>query len=235
MYTFCKRASLHNTFEFNGFKRFYTSLNSPQEAIEIEDLPEVVPYFGKVISVGDGIANVEGLLDVQAGELVEFSSGIKGLVLNLEFDHTGIVIFGDDRSVQVNDWCLRSGTILDVAVGEKTLGRILNALGEPIDDKGVIDTQQRQRIEVKAPGIIQRRSVHEPLQTGLKAIDALLPIGRGQRELIIGDRQTGKTAIAIDTIINQLSENVFCVYVAIGQKQSTVIQLVHALEQANAL
>jgi len=228
---------LYTIFKLNNTARFFTMNHSllDNEELGLEDLPEVVPYFGKVISVGDGIANVEGLLDVQAGELVEFSSGTKGLVLNLEFDHTGIVIFGDDRSVQVNDWCLRSGTILDVAVGEKTLGRILNALGDPIDDKGPIESTQKQRVEVKAPGIIQRRSVHEPLQTGLKAIDALLPIGRGQRELIIGDRQTGKTAIAIDTIINQSSENVFCIYVAIGQKQSTVIQLVHALEQANAL
>ncbi len=202
-----------------------------------------VSEVGQVLSVGDGIARVYGLDNVQAGELVEFPGGIKGMALNLEEDNVGIVIFGEDRNIKEGDVVKRTGTIVDVPVGKELLGRVVDPLGNPIDGKGPLKAKKRQRIEVKAPGIIPRKSVHEPVQTGLKAIDSLVPIGRGQRELIIGDRQTGKTAVAIDAIINQKEINsgddetkkLYCIYVAIGQKRSTVAQIVKSLEEAGAL
>src|SRR5678815_3427226 len=202
-----------------------------------------VAEVGQVISVGDGIARVYGLDNVQAGEMVEFPRGIKGMALNLETDNVGIVIFGNDRDIKEGDTVKRTGTIVDVPVGKGLLGRVVDALGNPIDGKGPIQTTERRRVEVKAPGIIPRRSVHEPVQTGLKAIDSLVPIGRGQRELIIGDRQTGKTAVAIDTFINQKdinagddeSKKLYCIYVAVGQKRSTVAQIVRALEENGAM
>jgi len=203
-----------------------------------------VAEVGQVLSVGDGIARVYGLDNVQAGEMVEFSAGLKGMALNLESDNVGVVIFGDDRSIKEGDVVKRTGTIVDVPVGKKLLGRVVDGLGNPIDGKGDLDKKlERRRVEVKAPGIIPRQSVNQPMQTGLKALDTLIPIGRGQRELIIGDRQTGKTAIAIDTIINQKEINksgeekdkLYCIYVAIGQKQSTVAQIVKTLEDAGAM
>ena len=202
-----------------------------------------VAEVGQVIMVGDGIARAYGLDNVQAGEMVEFSSGVKGMALNLEADNVGIVIFGDDRSIKEGDTVKRTNAIVDVPVGRGLLGRVVDALGEPIDGKGPIESETRGRVEVKAPGIIPRRSVHQPVQTGLKPIDSLIPIGRGQRELIIGDRQTGKTAIIIDTIINQKAVNesddesakLYCIYVAVGQKRSTVAQLVKTLEDYGAL
>jgi proton translocating ATP synthase F1 alpha subunit len=202
-----------------------------------------IDEIGRVLSIGDGIARVYGLNKVQAGEMVEFSSGVKGMALNLENDNVGIVVFGNDSAIHEGDVVKRTGNIVDVPVGKGTLGRVLDGLGNPIDGKGPLKDVTRQRVEVKAPGIIARKSVHEPMQTGLKAVDSLVPIGRGQRELIIGDRQTGKTAIAIDTIINQKeahlgtddSKKLFCVYVAVGQKRSTVAQLVKMLESAGAL
>lgn len=200
---------------------------------------------GRVLSVGDGIARVYGLNNIQAGEMVEFSSGVRGMALNLENDNVGIVIFGNDRVIKEGDVVKRTGSIVDVPVGKELLGRVIDALGNPIDGKGPIQSANRKRVEVKAPGIISRKSVNEPMQTGLKAVDSLVPIGRGQRELIIGDRQTGKTAVAIDAMINQRSVNVaagnddkkklFCIYVAIGQKRSTVAQIVKTLEEAGAL
>jgi len=202
-----------------------------------------VAEVGQVLSVGDGIARVYGLDQVQAGEMVEFPGGIKGMALNLETDNVGIVIFGDDRTIKEGDTVKRTGTIVDVPVGEGLLGRVVDGLGNPIDGKGPLENVTRQRVEVKAPGIIPRKSVHEPMQTGLKAIDSLIPVGRGQRELIIGDRQTGKTAVIIDTIINQKAahesgddtEKLFCIYVAVGQKRSTVAQLVKTLEDYDAM
>jgi len=203
-----------------------------------------ITEVGQVLSVGDGIARVYGLDNVQAGEMVEFSDGSKGMALNLENDNVGVVIFGDDRNIKEGDVVKRTGSIVDVPVGKELLGRVVDGLGNPIDGKGVLDKKlKRNRVEVKAPGIIPRQSVNEPVQTGLKAIDSLIPIGRGQRELIIGDRQTGKTAVAIDTIINQKEINLkgdekkklYCIYVAIGQKQSTVAQLVKTLEDAGAM
>jgi len=203
-----------------------------------------ISEVGQVLSVGDGIARVHGLDNVQAGEMVEFSTGIKGMALNLESDNVGVVIFGDDRSIKEGDVVKRTGAIVDVPVGKKLLGRVVDALGNPIDGKGELDKKlKKRRVEVKAPGIIPRQSVNQPMQTGLKALDTLIPIGRGQRELIIGDRQTGKTAIAIDTIINQKEINksseeknkLYCVYVAIGQKRSTVAQIVKTLEDAGAM
>ncbi|HET6221417.1 MAG TPA: F0F1 ATP synthase subunit alpha, partial [Dongiaceae bacterium] len=187
-----------------------------------------VAEVGTVLSVGDGVARVYGLDNVQAGELVEFPGGVRGMALNLETDNVGVVIFGDDRYIKEGDTVKRTGTIVDVPVGRGLLGRVVDALGNPIDGKGPITDVTRQRVEVKAPGIIPRKSVHEPMQTGLKAIDSLVPVGRGQRELIIGDRQTGKTAVAIDTILNQKainaggdeSKKLYCIYVAIGQKRS---------------
>ncbi|KAJ2321333.1 Alpha subunit of the F1 sector of mitochondrial F1F0 ATP synthase, partial [Coemansia sp. RSA 2704] len=198
---------------------------------------------GRVLSVGDGIARVYGLKNVQAEEMVEFSSGVQGMALNLEADNVGIVVFGNDRLIKEGDTVKRTGSIVDVPVGEALLGRVVDALGNPIDGKGPINTTQRSRAMVKAPGIIPRQSVHEPMQTGIKSIDSMLPIGRGQRELIIGDRQTGKTSVTLDTILNQKRWNdgadetkkLYCVYVAIGQKRSTVAQFVQTLEENDAL
>jgi len=202
-----------------------------------------VSEIGTVLSVGDGIARIHGLDNVQAGEMVEFANGIKGMALNLEADNVGVVIFGTDSEIREGDTVRRTGTIVDVPVGKALLGRVVDGLGNPIDGKGPIETTERRRVEVKAPGIIPRKSVHEPVQTGLKALDALVPVGRGQRELIIGDRQTGKSAVAIDTFINQRetnksgdeSEKLYCIYVAIGQKRSTVAQIVRTLEENGAM
>jgi len=202
-----------------------------------------IDEVGKVFSVGDGIARIYGLDKVQAGEMVEFSKGLQGMALNLENDNVGVVIFGDDREIKEGDVVKRTGSIVDVPVGEGLLGRITDGLGEPIDGLGPIKADSRQRVEIKAPGILARKSVHEPVQTGLKAVDSLIPIGRGQRELIIGDRQTGKTAVALDTMLNQVSVNklgnksksLYCVYVAVGQKRSTVAQLAGVLEENDAL
>ncbi|WP_026873406.1 F0F1 ATP synthase subunit alpha [Inquilinus limosus] len=202
-----------------------------------------VAEVGQVLSVGDGVARVYGLDNVQAGEMVEFPGGIKGMALNLETDNVGIVIFGEDRDIKEGDTVKRTGAIVEVPVGRGLLGRVVDALGNPIDGKGPIQDAKMSRVEVKAPGIIPRKSVHEPMQTGLKSIDALTPIGRGQRELIIGDRQTGKTAVAIDTILNQREINksgdekqkLYCIYVAVGQKRSTVAQIVKTLEEYGAL
>ena len=194
-----------------------------------------VSETGSVLSVGDGVARIYGLEKVMAGELVEFPNNITGMVLNLETDSVGVVIFGNDRDIREGDTVKRTGKIVQVPVGEALLGRVVNALGLPIDGQGPIASKESRVIELKAPGILKRKSVHEPLQTGIKAIDALIPIGRGQRELIIGDRQTGKTAIAIDTIINQKGQNVHCFYVAIGQKKSTVAQVVEKLRAAGAM
>ncbi|MDZ4776758.1 MAG: F0F1 ATP synthase subunit alpha [Alphaproteobacteria bacterium] len=203
-----------------------------------------VADVGRILSVGDGIARVYGLDNVQAGEMVEFPGGAKGMALNLEKDNVGVVIFGEDRGLKEGDTVKRLGEIVDVPVGKALLGRVVNPLGEPIDGKGPIKATERRRVDVKAPGIIPRKSVHEPMQTGIKAIDALIPIGRGQRELIIGDRQTGKTAVAVDTILYQKdahdknlseTEKLYCIYVVIGQKRSTVAQIVKMLEDKGAL
>ncbi|WP_296744318.1 F0F1 ATP synthase subunit alpha [Mesorhizobium sp.] len=202
-----------------------------------------VSEVGQVLSVGDGIARVYGLDNVQAGEMVEFPGGIRGMALNLEADNVGVVIFGADRDIKEGDTVKRTGAIVDVPVGPGLLGRVVDALGNPIDGKGPIKATERRRVDVKAPGIIPRKSVHEPMSTGLKAIDALIPVGRGQRELVIGDRQTGKTAIILDTMLNQKSvhdngpekEKLYCVYVAVGQKRSTVAQFVKVLEERGAL
>ena len=194
-----------------------------------------VAETGTVLSAGDGIARVYGLEKVQAGELVEFANGVSGLVLNLEEDNVGVAVMGDAQGIGEGDLVRRTARIIDVPVGEGLLGRVVDALGNPIDGKGDLGTTERRRVELKAPGIVTRKSVNEPLQTGLKCIDAMTPIGRGQRELIIGDRQTGKTAIAIDTIINQKNTDVFCIYVACGQKQSTVAQVVAKLAEHDAL
>jgi F-type H+-transporting ATPase subunit alpha len=202
-----------------------------------------VSEVGQVLSVGDGIARVYGLDKVQAGEMVEFPGGIRGMALNLEVDNVGVVIFGDDRNIGEGDTVKRTGSIVEVPVGKGLLGRVVDALGNPIDGRGPINADQKSRVDVKAPGILPRRSVHEPMATGLKAIDSLIPIGRGQRELIIGDRQTGKTAIILDTFLNQKPINqsndekakLYCIYVAVGQKRSTVAQFVKALEDRGAL
>ena len=202
-----------------------------------------VSEVGQVLSVGDGIARVYGLDNVQAGEMVEFDGGIRGMALNLEIDNVGVVIFGTDRDIKEGDTVKRTGAIVEVPVGKGLLGRVVDALGNPIDGKGPIEADERRRVDVKAPGIIPRKSVHEPMSTGLKAVDALIPIGRGQRELIIGDRQTGKTAIILDTILNQKSLNagddeskkLYCIYVAVGQKRSTVAQFAKELEDQGAL
>ncbi|MBW8268789.1 F0F1 ATP synthase subunit alpha [Caldovatus aquaticus] len=203
-----------------------------------------VAEVGTVLTVGDGIARCYGLQNVMAGEMVEFpAAGLRGMALNLEVDNVGVVIFGDDKAIREGDTVQRTGSIVDVPVGKGLLGRVVDALGNPIDGKGPIQATERRRVEVKAPGIIPRRSVHEPVQTGIKAIDALIPIGRGQRELIIGDRQTGKTAVIVDTIINQKGVNasgdekqkLYCIYVAVGQKRSTVAQLVKTLEENGAM
>jgi len=203
-----------------------------------------VSEAGQVLSVGDGIARVFGLQNVMAGEMVEFpGAGLRGMALNLETDNVGIVVFGNDSRIREGDTVTRTGTIVDVPIGRGLLGRVVDGLGNPIDGKGPIDSTERSRVEVKAPGIIPRKSVHEPMQTGLKSIDALIPVGRGQRELVIGDRQTGKTAVLIDTILNQKtinaggddSKKLFCIYVAIGQKRSTVAQIVRTLEENGAM
>jgi F-type H+/Na+-transporting ATPase subunit alpha len=202
-----------------------------------------VSETGQVLSVGDGIARIYGLDNVQAGEMVEFANGVQGMALNLEADNVGVVIFGSDSEIKEGDTVKRTGTIVDVPVGKGLLGRVVDGLGNPIDGKGPLVNVERRRAEVKAPGIIPRTSVHEPVQTGLKALDALVPVGRGQRELIIGDRQTGKTAVAIDTFINQKqvnagddeSKKLYCIYVAIGQKRSTVAQIVRMLEENGAM
>ncbi|KAG5103866.1 hypothetical protein JHK82_044062 [Glycine max] len=217
----------------------------PADVVTIIGTQDIVSgEIGRVVSVGDGIARVYGLNEIQAGEMVEFASGVKGIALNLENENVGIVVFGSDTAIKEGDLVKRTGSIVDVPAGKAMLGRVVDALGVPIDGRGALSDHERRRVEVKAPGIIERKSVHEPMQTGLKAVDSLVPIGRGQRELIIGDRQTGKTAIAIDTILNQKqmnsratseSETLYCVYVAIGQKRSTVAQLVQILSEANAL
>src|SRR5471032_2408328 len=202
-----------------------------------------VAEVGQVLSIGDGIARIHGLDKVQAGEMVEFGNGMKGMALNLETDNVGVVVFGDDSGIREGDMVKRTGAIVEVPVGRGLLGRVVDALGNPIDGKGPLTDVKRTRVEVKAPGIIPRKSVHEPVQTGLKAIDALVPVGRGQRELIIGDRQTGKTAVAIDTILNQKgvnagtdeSKKLYCIYVAIGQKRSTVAQIVKTLQDYGAM
>ncbi|MBI1216339.1 MAG: F0F1 ATP synthase subunit alpha [Alphaproteobacteria bacterium] len=215
-------------------------LKSQIEKFGVEaDVAEV----GQVVSVGDGVARVYGLDKVKAGEMVEFSNGIKGMALNLETDNVGVVICGDDRDIEEGDTVRQTGEIVSVPVGKELLGRVVDALGNPIDGKGPIKSKDLKRVDVKAPGIIARKSVHEPMQTGIKALDALVPVGRGQRELIIGDRQTGKTAIAVDTILNQKDINkgddekkkLYCVYVAVGQKRSTVAQLVKTLEDNGAM
>ena len=202
-----------------------------------------IAEIGQVLSVGDGVARIYGLEGVMAGEMVEFPGGLKGMALNLESDNVGVVIFGDDRGVKEGDIVKRTGEIVQVPIGEELLGRVVDALGNPIDGKGPIKTKNRARVDVKAPGIIPRKSVHEPMETGIKALDALVPVGRGQRELIIGDRQTGKTAVAIDAIINQKvhfdnnneDKKLYCIYVACGQKRSTVAQIVKTLEEMGAM
>jgi F-type H+-transporting ATPase subunit alpha len=215
-----------------------------KQQIATFDTDANVAETGQVLSVGDGIARIFGLQNVMAGELVQFpSAGLTGMALNLETDNVGVVIFGEDRAIREGDTVSRTGRIVDVPVGMGLLGRVVDGLGQPIDGKGPIPGDQRSLVEVKAPGIIPRKSVHEPMQTGIKAIDALIPIGRGQRELIIGDRQTGKTAVILDTIINQKlansgddeSKKLFCIYVAIGQKRSTVAQIVRTLEENGAM
>jgi F-type H+-transporting ATPase subunit alpha len=214
-----------------------------KEQIESFGTEADVAEVGQVLSVGDNVARVYGLDNVQAGELVEFPGGVLGMALNLEHDNVGVVLFGEDRGIKEGDTVKRTGRIVDAPVGKGLLGRVVDALGNPIDGKGPIEDAGRSLVEVKAPGIIPRRSVHEPMQTGLKAIDSLIPIGRGQRELIIGDRQTGKTAIALDTIINQKpinqgddeSKKLYCIYVAVGQKRSSVAQFVKALEENGAM
>lgn len=203
--------------------------------IEDYDKRVEVSETGTVITIGDGIARIYGLEKAMAGELLEFPHDVFGMVLNLEEDNVGAALLGDDRLIVEGDQVKRTGRIVDAPVGPALLGRVVNSLGQPIDGKGPIDTDERSQVEVKAPGIIARKSVHEPLQTGLKAIDSMVPIGRGQRELIIGDRQTGKTAVAIDTIINQKGLDVKCIYVAVGQKESTVAQVVEKLTQHGAM
>ena len=214
-----------------------------KQQIKDFDNKSEVSEIGQVLSVGDGIARIYGLDNVQAGEMVEFPGGIRGMALNLEEDNVGAVIFGSDRDIREGDTVKRTGDIVSVPVGKELLGRVVDPLGNPLDGKGPINASENRKVDVKAPGIIPRKSVHEPMQTGLKAVDALIPIGRGQRELIIGDRQTGKTAIAVDAILNQRAVNegddesakLYCVYVAIGQKRSTVAQIVKTLEENDAL
>src|SRR3989338_7041833 len=214
-----------------------------QERLNGYQAKATMDEVGRVLSVGDGIARIYGLRSVQAGEMVSFESGVKGMALNLEDDNVGVVIFGSDESVKEGDVAKRTLEIMDVPIGKKLLGRVVDALGNPIDGLGDLGETERGLIEIKAPGIIKRKSVHEPVETGIKAIDALVPVGRGQRELIIGDRQTGKTALAIDTIINQRryhheddpSKKLYCIYVAIGQKRSSVARLVKTLKDAGAL
>ena len=214
-----------------------------KEQIKGFDQKSEVSEIGQVLSVGDGIARIYGLDNVQAGEMVEFPGGIRGMALNLEEDNVGVVVFGSDRDIREGDTVKRTGDIVSVPVGKGLLGRVVDSLGNPLDGKGPIEAEANMKVDVKAPGIIPRKSVHEPMQTGLKAVDALIPVGRGQRELVIGDRQTGKTAIAIDAILNQKAINegddesakLYCVYVAIGQKRSTVAQIVKTLEENDAM
>ena len=194
-----------------------------------------VAEVGQVLSVSDGVARIYGLDNVQAGEMVEFANGVKGMALNLEIDNVGVVIFGDDRGIKEGDTVKRTGAIVEVPSGRGMLGRVVDGLGNPIDGKGPLTDVTMNRVEVKAPGIIPRKSVHEPMQTGIKAVDSLIPVGRGQRELIIGDRQTGKTAVAIDAIINQKGTGIKCIYVAIGQKASSVANVVSKLEEHGAM
>jgi F-type H+-transporting ATPase subunit alpha len=236
-------AGFHNSVSYNN-KKLQIGEASAVLAEKISKISQLndIKEFGTVISIGDGIARVFGLTKVQAGEMVEFSSGVRGMALNLETDNVGVVVLGNDRQIQEGDVVKRTGSIVDVPIGEEMLGRVFDALGNPIDGLGAIKTDRRQRVEIKAPGIIPRKSVHEPMQTCLKAVDCLVPIGRGQRELIIGDRQTGKTAIAIDTILNQKKnfdtgdkvKQLFCIYVAIGQKRSTVANIVKILRDKGA-
>jgi len=236
-------AGFHSSQAYNKKLNFGESFVVLEEKISKISQLNNIQEFGTVISIGDGIARVFGLSKVQAGEMVEFSSGVRGMALNLETDNVGVVVLGNDRQIQEGDVVKRTGAIVDVPIGEEMLGRVFDALGNPIDGHGPVRTERRQRIEIKAPGIIPRKSVHEPMQTGLKAVDCLVPIGRGQRELIIGDRQTGKTAIAIDTIINQkknfetgdTDKQLFCIYVAIGQKRSTVANIVKILRDNGAM
>jgi F-type H+-transporting ATPase subunit alpha len=206
-----------------------------RQQIQDFDQKTEVAETGSVLSVGDGVARIYGLENVQSGELIEFDNGVEGLVLNLDEDSVGVAIMGSDRNIKEGDGCKRTGRIADVGVGDACLGRVLNGLGIPVDGKGDIDAAERRIIETKAPGIIARKPVHEPMQTGITAVDGMIPVGRGQRELIIGDRQTGKTAVAIDTVINQKTTGVKCVYVAIGQKQSTVAQVYDRLAKAGAM
>ncbi|MCK5679329.1 F0F1 ATP synthase subunit alpha, partial [bacterium] len=206
-----------------------------KDQIENYEKKVEVSETGTILTVGDGIARIYGLENAMAGELLLFPHDIYGMVLNLEEDNVGAVLFGEDIEIGEGDEVKRTGRIVEVPVGDALLGRVVNALGQPIDGKGPVETDLSRRVEVKAPGIVDRQSVHEPLQTGLKAIDSMVPIGRGQRELIIGDRQTGKTAVAIDTIINQKDTDVYCIYVAIGQKRSTVAQVVAKLEEHGAM
>lgn len=233
--------TFHSSISCNGGAPEFSSIL--EERILGQSVQTNLDETGRVLSIGDGIARVYGLKNIQAEEMVEFSSGLKGMALNLEPDNVGVVVFGNDKLIKEGDVVKRAGAIVDVPVGEELLGRVVDALGNPIDGRGALKTTTRQRVGVKAPGIIPRISVREPMQTGIKAVDSLVPIGRGQRELIIGDRQTGKTAIAIDTIINQKRFNdaaeekkkLYCIYVAIGQKRSTVAQLVKRLTDADAM
>ncbi|MEX1367702.1 MAG: F0F1 ATP synthase subunit alpha [Nannocystaceae bacterium] len=206
-----------------------------REQVQGYDNSLSVEETGTVLTVGDGIARIDGLSNAMAGELLEFPHDVRGLVLNLEEGNVGAALLGNDNLIKEGDTVKRTGSIMSVPVGDALIGRVLNALGEPIDGQGPLDTELTRQVEIKAPGIVQRKSVHEPMQTGLKAIDAMIPIGRGQRELIIGDRQTGKTAVAVDTIINQKGQNMICVYVAIGQKQSTVATVVDRLRREGAM
>ncbi|CAN7083874.1 unnamed protein product [Brassica oleracea var. botrytis] len=224
-----RAAELTNLFE-SRIRNFYANFQ--------------VDEIGRVVSVGDGIAQVYGLNEIQAGEMVLLSNGLKGMAFNLENENVRIVVFGGDTAIKEGDLVKRTGSIVDVPAGKAMLGRVVDAMGVPIDGRGALSDHEQRRVEVKAPGILERKSVHEPMQTGLKAVDSLVPIGRGQRELLIGDRQTGKMTIAIDTILNQKqinsratseSETMYCVYVAIGHKRSTVGQLIQTLEEANAL
>ena len=206
-----------------------------REQVQGYDASLSVEETGTVLTVGDGIARVDGLANAMAGELLDFPHGVRGMVLNLEEGNVGVALLGSDELIKEGDQVKRSGEIMSVPVGKGLVGRVVNALGEPIDGKGPLDSSETRVVEVKAPGIVQRKSVHEPMQTGIKAIDSMIPIGRGQRELIIGDRQTGKTAVAVDTIINQKGQNMICVYVAIGQKQSTVAAVVDRLQREGAM
>merc|ERR1711923_575530 len=235
---------LSTSSQLNGAKAASGEISSILEERVLGAAPAVnLEETGRVLSIGDGIARVYGLKNIQAEEMVEFSSGLKGMALNLEPDNVGVVVFGNDKLIKEGDVVKRTGAIVDVPVGDALLGRVVDALGQPIDGKGPLDTKERYRVGIKAPGIIPRQSVKEPMQTGIKAVDSLVPIGRGQRELIIGDRQTGKTAVAIDIIINQKRFNeggdkkkmLYCIYVAIGQKRSTVAQIVKRLTDADAM